>query len=376
MLKINLLPPYINQRSKIRTAWMLMAFVLVAELGALSFYQWGRVQTESQLLSDVQMKETQVVQVQKLASDAAAERAKIQPIKDKTTFITQLFDYNKVRPDLYEHVASYIYNEVWITGMQAEQNVLTMPASAKSISAVGRFLLFMQNNPDFSQVRISSVPGWPPGTGGVEASPLTGAEGGGIGRGAMGPGGSGGPMMGGSGGPMMGSGGPPGGGPPGGSGGPSMMGSGGGPPGGGPPGGGPPGFGGSPGSGVPQIFGGGDSGGGPGLMNVPSPGQPGGDALTGGGAPIPFPAQVEQPKVLPVYFPFTVTGILTKPIMRPTFQTGGAAADNGGGPYGSGGPGGPYGSGMPGGPGGSGGPMMGSGGPYMSGSGGPPGGPK
>ena len=158
----------------------------------------------------------------------------------------------------------------------------------------------------------------------------------------------------------MGSGGgPPGGGPP-------MMGSG-----GAPPGGGPPGFGGSPGSGVPQIFGGGESGGGPGLMNVPSPGQSGGDALTAGGAPIPFPTEVERPKVLPVYFPFTVTGILTKPIMRPTFQTGGAAADTGAGPYGSGGPGGPYGSGMP---GGSGGPMMGSGGPYMSG--GPPGGPK
>jgi len=365
MLKINLLPPYINQRSKIRTAWTLMAVVLVAELIGLSFYQKGKIDTESQLLSDVQSKETQVLQVQKLASDAKAERDKIQPIKDKTNFITQLFDYNKVRPDLYEHVASYIYSEVWITGMQAEQNVLTMPASAKSISAVGRFLLFMQNNPDFSQVRISSVPGWPPGTGGVEASPLTGAEAGGGGSGG-GPGGSGGPMMG-SGGP----GGPPGGGPP-------MMGSGGpgpsGPPGGAPMmgGGGPPGFGGAGGA-VPQIFGGGAESGGQGLMNVPSPGQPGGDALTAGGAPIPFPTEVEQPKTLPVYFPFTVTGILTKPIIRPTFQTGGAAADNGAGPYGSGGPGGPYGSG---GPGGSGGPMMGSGGPYMSGSGGPPGGPK
>jgi Tfp pilus assembly protein PilN len=373
MLKINLLPPYINQRSQIRNAWILMAVVLAAELVGLTFYQKGKIDQESQLLSDVQSKETQVLQVQKLASEAAAARAKIQPIKDKTDFINGLLAFNKVRPDLYEHVASYVYREVWISGMQADQNVLTMPASAKSISAVGRFLLFMQNNPDFSQVRISSVPGWPPGTGGVEASPLTGASAGGFGGGSGGPAGSGGPMMGSGGpgafGPPGGSGGPPGGGPP-------MMGSGGGPPGGGPPGG-PPGFGG-PGGAVPQIFGGEAGSGGSGLTNVPSPGQPGGDALTAGGAPIPYPSEVEQPKLLPVYFPFTVTGVLTKPILRPTFQTAGAGADTSGmgGPYGSGGPGGPYGSGGPGGPYGSGGPggPMGSGSPY--GSGGPPGGPK
>src|SRR5207244_3620334 len=138
------------------------------------------------------------------------ERDKIQPIKNKTDFINQLLVYNKVRPNLYEHVASYIYREVWISGMQAEQNVLTMPASAKSISGVGRFLLFMQNNPDFTQVRISQVPGWPAGTAGVEASPLTGGGGGGPGGPVGGPG-YGGPP-GGSGGPglMMGPGGPPG----------------------------------------------------------------------------------------------------------------------------------------------------------------------
>jgi Tfp pilus assembly protein PilN len=362
MLKVNLLPPYINQRSKIRTAWTLMAVLLAAELGGLWFYQKGNIDTESQLLSDVQQKEQHVTRVQKLASDAKAERDKIQPIKNKTDFINQLLAFNKVRPDLYEHVASYVYQEVWISGMQAEENVLTMPASAKSISAVGRFLLFMQNSPDFTQVRISQVPGWPPGTSGVEAGPLTG-----------GPGGGGGP--GGSGGGGFSSGGPPGG-APGGSGGP-MMGSSPGPPGGGPPGGGLPGFGGGapgfgpPGGGAPPIFGGGGEGGAPGLMNVPSPGQPGTDALTGGGAPIPLASAVEQPKAPPVYFPFTVTGVLTKPITRPTFQYGSPGADTGGfggSPYGSGAPGGaPYGSGAPGGgPYGSGMPG-GSGAPYTSG---------
>src|SRR5438093_2030550 len=367
MLKINLLPPYINQQGKIRTAWTLVTVVLAAELAGLTYFQLSQRGQEDQLLADVQTKETQVTQVEQLAQKAKQERDKIQPIKNKTDFINQLLVYNKVRPNLYEHVASYIYREVWISGMQAEQNVLTMPASAKSISGVGRFLLFMQNNPDFTQVRISQVPGWPSGTAGVEASPLTGGGGpsgpmGGPGYGGP-PGGSGGPgMMMGPGGPaggpgmMMGSGGPPGGpdrpgmmmgsgGPPGGPDRPGMMGS-----------GGPPGFGGPPG-GAPPIFGGAAEGGAPGLMNVPTPGEPGSDVLTGGGAPIPYPSAVEQPKLLPVYFGFTVTGILAKPIIRPTFLGAGGGEESAGGPggYGTGGPGG---YGMPGGPGGPGGAGM------------------
>jgi Tfp pilus assembly protein PilN len=372
MLKINLLPPYINQASRIRTAWVGMALVLVAELAGLSYFQWTQRSSQDQLLSDVQGKEQRVQQVQKLKADAEALRAKIKPIKDKTDFINQLFDFNKVRPDLYEHVASYIYREVWISGMSADQNILTMPASAKSISAVGRFLLFMQNNPDFTQVRVSSVPGWPPGTSGVEAGPLS-APGGAPG----GPAGSGGPPgagYGSGGGPPGGSGGPPGG--------PPVMGSGGGPPGGAPPGGppggsggGPPGFGGGA-SLAPPIFGAGGEGGGPGLMSVPTPGQPGNEVVSSGGAPIPYPSDLGQPKPLPVYFGFTVTGTLAKPIVRPTYQATGPATDTG--PYGGGGPGGSGGPYMSGGPAGSGGPYMsggpaGSGGPYSSGG---PGGPK
>jgi hypothetical protein len=105
-------------------------------------------------------------------------------------------------------------------------------------------------------------------------------------------------------------------------------------------------------------------------MNVPSPAEPG-SVIAGGGAPIPYPADLGQTKPLPVYFGFTVTGTLAKPIVRPAYQAGGADTSGaGGGPYGGGGPM------MSGGPAGSGGPMMsgapgGSGGPYMSG--GPPG---
>src|SRR5947209_19421729 len=95
MLKINLLPPYINQQGRIRTAWTALALVLAAEIAGLVYFQWNQISAEQQLLSDVQGKETRVTQVERLAQQAAQERAKIKPIKDKTDFINQLFDFNK-----------------------------------------------------------------------------------------------------------------------------------------------------------------------------------------------------------------------------------------------------------------------------------------
>jgi len=308
MLKINLLPSYVNERSKIRAAWTAMALLLVAELAAASVYQAGLRSQEDEKIAAVETKEREVNEVHKKADEAAKERAKIAPIKMKTSYINELRDYNRVRPDLFDHVASYIYHEVWVNGMQAEQNTLTMPAAAKSISSVGRFLLFMQNNPDFTQVRISSVPGWPPGTSGVEASPIGGdmgteppKKGGGSRPVGIAEQPSAGPGMGPGMGPM------------------GSMGPGGMPPGGGAmapggPGGGPSGLG-SPG-GTPQIFGNTANGAGGDLTSVPTPGTEG---YTTGGAPIPYPSSVTRPKLLPVYFPFTLTGVLAKPITRPNY---------------------------------------------------------
>jgi hypothetical protein len=349
MLKINLLPPYINQQSKIRSAWTLMGVLLAVELVGLTLFQASKRAEEDQKIAEVTQKETQVGEVQKLATEAQQIRSEVAPIKEKTDFINQLLSYNKVRPDLYERVASYIYREIWVSGMQAEQNILTMPASGKSISGVGRFLLFMQNSPDFSRIQISSVPGWPPGTPGVEAGGLSGDAGGGL------PGGPGfGPPGGGYGGPPGGAttgavpGGPPSG------------------PGYGPPGGGAPGYGtgggASPGyggtdspAGGPPIFGGAaPGGGGPNVLAPPSSLGPGDTGITTGGAPIPYLPPEEQVRPRPNYFAFTVTGVLTKPIIRPSYGGVGVEGDTGGGsPYGGyGGPGSPYGP-----PGGPGGPM-------------------
>jgi len=102
---------------------------------------------------------------------------------------------------------------------------------------------------------------------------------------------------------------------------------------------------------------------------VLSPATPGGDSspFGTGGAPIPYFSSLDRPKPIPIYFSFTVTGLLAKPIERPTYLGVGGGTDSGAGYGGAPGYGGP-----PGYPGAGGGPpgypgAGGSASPYGSG---------
>jgi hypothetical protein len=361
MLKINLLPAYIHERKKIRATWATMLALLGALTAGLIAYQGSLISQEQRLAEEVTMKEQKAQQVQKLVSDAAAERDKIKPIEGKVTFIKDILAFNKVRPDLFQRVSEYTFKGIRYNQMQAEGNVLTIQAFAPDLSSAGRYLIYMQGNPDLATVNISAVPGYPPGnqnegsTFGGTTDTGSGGYGGAAGTGYGPPG-------------MSGPGGPPGS-PGGGYGAP---GGGYGPPGGAisgpgaPPGGGPGGmgYGGPPGAGGPGGY----------------PGAPGGDTGTAEGQLPGYTAALGQdggvwggrwfstrnrlipdrsdPTQYPTGFPFSVTATLVKPINRPIYgQTTDQTTDTSGGYGGYPGAGGGYGPpGMPGGYGPPGGP--------------------
>ena len=78
----------------------MLAALLALELVGLTLFQASRIGEEHEKLTEVQQKETEVTQVQKLAQEATSKRAEVKPIKDKTDFINALLAYNKVRPNL------------------------------------------------------------------------------------------------------------------------------------------------------------------------------------------------------------------------------------------------------------------------------------
>jgi hypothetical protein len=354
MLKINLLPSYIYERKKIRVAWATVVAVVLLEIVALAAFQAKLINDENAKAAEVTEAETHAQRVQKLVTDAQNEKAKIAPITQKVQFIKDILKFNLVRPNLFQNAAEYTLKGIRYSHMEASGNVLTIQATAPTLSAMGRYLIYMQGNPDFTAVQIAGGAGYPPGNQN-EGAGISGASSsyGGSSSPSGPPGYPGGPAGGAIGGPP---GGPPGmyGGPPGGPGGY-----------GGPSGSAPVGYAGAPGgSGGPGGYGG---PGGPGGY-----GGPGGTTDTGGQLPGLQAALggtgetwggrwyntrarlVPQDKDFIVAgYPFTVTATLVEPINRPVYGQS-AATDTSGG-YGGGGyggyPGGPYGS--PGGPPGS-----------------------
>jgi hypothetical protein len=329
-MKINLLPGRVRGKSSLQPVWALVVLLILAELGGLAFYQSSLLATEKAQASELETKNAKVTEVNKIGQEATTERSKIRDIDAKVKFVKDLTEYNEVRPDLYANTIEYTLDGIRYTSMSASQNLMQIGAWAPTLSDAGRYLLFMQNSPDFTAVQISGVPGYPPG----------GQTGGGA---AGGPGESG-AFSGNSGGPSAG----------------AFPNSGGGFGPGGPSAGAFPNSGGGFEPGGQGAAGG--FGGGPG--SAFGPGAPGGGGQGGGGGQTIYGGAYQNagtrnlPPKPPQGFPFTVTAQLVKPIVRPLFGVNPQQPGFGGG-YGA--PGAAPGAFMPGAfPGGPGGPEPGA----------------
>src|SRR5215208_1956444 len=100
MLKINLLPSYIYERKKIRAAWAVVVALILLEIAALAMFQAQQIGKEADLIRQVEADERRANEVQQLVSQAAAERAKIDPIRAKVQYIKDILAFNLVRPRL------------------------------------------------------------------------------------------------------------------------------------------------------------------------------------------------------------------------------------------------------------------------------------
>ena len=280
MLRINLLPAYIAERRKTRTAIVLSTAVFAIACAGLLFFFLNlsaAVAAKEQEATDEEAKQAEVVAIKSKTSQI---RTQIAPLQDKVTFVENVKFYNTLAPRIYRNAAKYTIRQVEYNSMKVAGNTLTIggfvsgddgkgnSSGKQSVENFGRYLITFFGNPDITALSVAGLPGYP--------SVATGT----------------------------GTGNPSGGAP------------------GGFPGGGFPG-GGFPGGGIP----GGPRAGGPGGLS------PQGDLSAGGG----FPggggsAALGQVPGRPG-FPFTATGTLKHPVSAPTVpaSAGGGASTAGGG---------------------------------------------
>lgn len=162
MLRINLLPPSIYERRKVRQTAILFGLIFVMAFGGMMAWWYMLGKKEAQLKSDLVIMNQRKDQVLALEGTIKAEESKIPPIKDRMDYFNAVMAYNVKFPALYEELAKYTYERVLYRSIEPANNQLTIQAHAKSLGDCGRYLLNIYRARHlFSDVKISSIPGYP-----------------------------------------------------------------------------------------------------------------------------------------------------------------------------------------------------------------------
>jgi hypothetical protein len=163
MIKINLLPKSIGQSTMSQVTAGFCAFCLVLVVGGLlGYYHTVMVPKTEDMQGQAAKAEALKATVQGIKAEAEAQKSLIAPIQAKVDFVSDVQKYNKRYPELYEHVASWTYDQVVYSSMSTAGGTLTMSARAQSLEDLGRYLLNMYRATDmFKTVSISNVPSYP-----------------------------------------------------------------------------------------------------------------------------------------------------------------------------------------------------------------------
>ncbi len=162
MLRINLLPPYVQQRRL--TKRLVPAFVALFALSvalplAGYFYLHGKMTDLTQQANDaVSGKAT----TDSLKAEATTTIAQVGPIQQKLQFFTDVDAYDRKWVAKYAQLAqttpksSFIYDGAAITGP-----TMAIKAYSPSVESVGQYLQVMYHEPDFSTVAVDHIPAYP-----------------------------------------------------------------------------------------------------------------------------------------------------------------------------------------------------------------------
>lgn len=162
MLRINLLPTYVQQRrltKRLVPLFLLIFAFFVAVPLAAYFYEKGKLATITQEASDAV---TGKGKTDALKTQAASTIAQVAPIQAKLQFVTDGDAYMRKWVALYSTVAdttpknSFIY-----TGASVSGTTMSIKAYSPSVEDVGTYLQVMYHEPDFVTVAVDHIPAYP-----------------------------------------------------------------------------------------------------------------------------------------------------------------------------------------------------------------------
>jgi hypothetical protein len=162
MLRINLLPAYVQQRRLTKTLVpifiVIFALCVAAPLAAY-FYLHGKLTTLTQEAADAVAGKGIT---DGLKAEATTTIGQVAPINAKLQFVDDIYAYERQWVALYNTLAettpksSFIYTGAAVTGP-----TMAIKAYSPSVEEVGRYLQVMYHEPDFSTVEVDHIPAYP-----------------------------------------------------------------------------------------------------------------------------------------------------------------------------------------------------------------------
>ncbi len=162
MLRINLLPPYVQQRrltKKLVPAFVALFALSVALPLAGYFYLHHKLAV---LTGEANAAVSGKAVTDSLKAEAVTTLAQVGPIQQKLQFVTDVDAYARRWVARYAQLAdttprsSFIYTGAAITGP-----TMAIKAYSPSVETVGRYLQVMYHEPDFSTVAVDHIPAYP-----------------------------------------------------------------------------------------------------------------------------------------------------------------------------------------------------------------------
>lgn len=165
MLRINLLPAYLEEQKKRNVQYFLAVATALVLIGIPLGYHFGRLQPDiAKMEEEATAADTAATEVETLKSANDSLETSIKPLVDKVTFVKQVRWFNGLRPRIYEQAARYTYNQVEYSSMDVKGDTLSIKGRVKKLSDAANYYLAMSANPDVKAVGWNGIYGWPNNT--------------------------------------------------------------------------------------------------------------------------------------------------------------------------------------------------------------------
>lgn len=159
MIKINLLPPHINQRKQVKVATGIVVVMLAGEIGGLLLMRNPALATKATQEARQQEVQGMLDEVKRVETESAGVLQEEAALAPKYDFITGMLKYNTAYPDLYTRTAGYTFREATFLNLEATTNQLKFDAYVSDPADVARLMIGLSNSPDFTQLpQVTGVP--------------------------------------------------------------------------------------------------------------------------------------------------------------------------------------------------------------------------